>query len=66
MRLQIEQIQRDTAGRGGGAGPNRGSRDVLVAEGGSSDGGVGGGYAVLHGKRAVVGDKPVMIEQTIL
>ena len=62
VKLQIEQIERDscTAVRGNG-----GSRDAL-AESGSSDGG-GGGYAMLQGgKRAVVGDKSLMVEQTIL
>lgn len=68
VRLQIEQIQRETAGRGGGAGPNGGSGDLLAERGSSDDGSSGGGgYAVLQpGKRAVVGDRTVMVEQTIL
>lgn len=67
MRLQIEQIQRETAGRGGGAGPNGGSRDLLAEMGRTGgDGGDGGVAALQAGKRAVVGDRAVMVEQTIL
>lgn len=65
MSLQIEQIQRDAAGRGAGPGANGGTRDVLAGR--SSDGGGGGGFEILRaGKRGMVGDRAVMVEHTIL
>lgn len=64
MRLQIEQIQRDTAGRGGAAGPNGGDRGVFAGRG-DNDG--ARGYEVQRaGRRGVVGDGAVMVEQTVL
>lgn len=61
MRLQIEQIQRDTAaGRDDGA-----ARDVLTES--QHDGGGGGYGGPLVGRRATVaGDKGLMVEHTVL